>query len=168
MADTDPLITNLADAPEETQMTGDHWGATWKVLTPGMRERGGTLGMVWQRLPPGRAACPFHTHQHEDEVFFILSGTGLLRYGEEIRRLRAGDCVSCPAGTGIAHQIANDSDEELVYLAIGPHDPDEVATYPDNGKVFVRRLKRVGYFEKADYMAGEPDVPKIFELAKEL
>lgn len=73
---------------------------------------------------------------------------------------------SAPAGTGIAHQIANDSDEDLVYLSIGPHDPDEVCTYPDSGKVMVRSLKTVGQLEKLDYMAGEADRPKIFDMAK--
>lgn len=164
MTNNEPLIINLQDAPKETQMTGDHWGATWKVMTPEMRERGGSLGMVWQILPPGRAACPFHTHQREDEVFFVLSGTGVFRYGEHVRTIREGDCISCPAGTGIAHQIANNSDRDLVYLAIGPHDPDEVATFPDSGKVFVRSLQRVGTFENTDYMHGEVDRPAILDL----
>ncbi len=78
-----------------------------------MRPGGGSLGVNLMRVPPGRAACPFHTHQREDEVFSVLSGRGLLRYGEEVRELREGDCVSCPAGTGVAHQIANTSDGQL-------------------------------------------------------
>jgi len=159
------LVTNLDEAELETQMEGAHWGGSSKVLTRGVRENGGTLGVSWQTVPPGRTACPFHGHQREDEVFFVLEGQGVLRYGDAHRPIRAGDCISCPAGTGIAHQIANTSDEALVYLAIGPHDPHEVCTYPDSGKVFVRSLKRVGYLEKAAYLAGEPDVPRIFALA---
>jgi uncharacterized cupin superfamily protein len=68
--------------------------------------------------------CPFHYHMLEDEVFFIISGRGVLRCGEEVRPLRAGDCVYCPAGTRVAHQLANPFDEDLVYLAIGPHNPN--------------------------------------------
>jgi uncharacterized cupin superfamily protein len=166
MVDRSTTITNVADAPEETQMEGEHWGGAWRVLTPFMRERGGRLGVAWNRLPPGRAGCPFHAHQREDEVFFVIEGEGVLRYGDEVHALRAGDCVSCPAGTGIGHQIANTSDRELVYLAIGPHDPDEVCVYPDTGKVMVRSLKRVGWLEKTEYMAGELDPPKIFAMAE--
>lgn len=44
----------------------------------------------------------------------------------------------------------------------------EVAVYPDSGKVMVRSLKRVGFLEKVDTMAGEPAEPKIFELAAKL
>lgn len=160
------VITHLDSAPEETHLDGDHWGGSFRVLTPSMRERGGTLGVAWNRLPPGRAGCPFHAHRREDEVFFVLSGRGTLRYGDAVYPLRAGDCVECPAGTGVAHQIANTSDEDLVYLSIGPHDPDEVCTYPDSGKVMVRSLSKVGFLEGTPYMEGELDRPRIFDMAE--
>ena len=132
-----------------------------------MRERGGRLGVAWNRLPPGRAGCPFHAHQREDEAFYIISGTGVLRYGDHVYPLRAGDCVSCPAGTGIAHQIANTSaTADLIYLAMGPHDPDEVCIYPDTGKVMVRSLQRVGWLDDVPYMEGEADRPAIFDMAE--
>lgn len=157
-------VTNAADAVEESMLDGDHWGGHWKVLTPTMRERGGKLSLILNRLPPGRAGCPFHAHQREDEVFYVLSGKGRLRYGDLVQDIGPGDCVECPAGTGIAHQIANPFDEELVYLAMGPHDPDEVATYPDSGKVLVRSLGQVGVMRKTPYMEGEPEVPAILSM----
>jgi uncharacterized cupin superfamily protein len=112
--------------------------------------------------------CPFHYHQLEDEIFFVLSGRGVLRYGDDVRELRAGDCVSCPAGTKVAHQICNPFDEDLVYLAIGPHEPEEVCVYPDNGKVMIRGLRQVGRLEELPYLAGEPERPRIFALAESL
>jgi uncharacterized cupin superfamily protein len=129
-----------------------------------MRPRGGSLGVNYMRVAPGRTACPFHHHLREDEVFYVLSGRGVLRYGEELTELRAGDCVSCPAKSGIAHQIANPFEEDLVYLSIGPFDPDEVCAYPDNGKVLVRGLNAIGRLEARDYLDGEPERPRIFEL----
>ena len=157
----DPIL-NLDDAPIEGG--GDApWGARWKVLTPHMRDAGGTLGVVQNILGPGMVGCPFHWHLHEDEVFLVLEGRGVLRYGDQTRPLRAGDCVSCPAGTRIAHQIANPFDEDLVYLAIGRRDPNEVCGYPDSGKVMVRALQTVGVLEARDYMDGEPDPPKLLD-----
>jgi uncharacterized cupin superfamily protein len=88
----------------------------------------------------------------------------VFRYGETLQDIGPGDCIACPAGTGIAHQLANPFDQDLTYLSIGPHDPDEVCTYPDNGKVMVRSLKRIGYLETVDYLEGEPDKPRIFDL----
>jgi uncharacterized cupin superfamily protein len=158
------IVVNVDDVAEVDNLVGEHWGSTDKTLTPSMRPRGGRLGVNWTRVPPGRACCPFHSHQREDEVFFVLSGRGVLRYGDTLREIRAGDCIACPAGTGIAHQIANPFDEDLIYLAIGPHDPDEVGVYPDTGKVMVRSLQRIGWLDGKPYMEGEPDRPKLFAM----
>ena len=164
MSDIRKIVVNVAEAPEIERTIGEHWGAAFKQMTPAMRESGGKLGVNHMRVAPGRSTCPFHSHQREDEVFYVLAGRGVLRYGDELQELRPGDCVSCAAGTGIAHQIANPFDEELVYLAIGTHDPDEVCIYPDNGKVMVRSLQKIGWLEDRDYLDGEPDAPKIFGL----
>jgi uncharacterized cupin superfamily protein len=164
MSDHDSPVVNLDDLAEIRSLVGEHRGEIYKILTPSMRPRGGRLGVNWVCVPPGRTAVPFHMHQREDEVFYVLSGCGTLRYGESTYALKEGDCVSCPAGTGTAHQIANTSDDDLVYLAIGSHDPDEVCVYPDSGKVMVRSLQRIGWLENVDYLEGEPDVPRIFSL----
>ena len=97
-------------------------------------------------------------------MFIVQSGRGVLRYGDHLRQIGPGDCISCPAGTQIAHQICNPFDETLVYLAIGPRDPHEVCGYPDSGKLLVRAAGVIGVLEKTHYMAGEPEQPRIFEL----
>jgi len=156
-------VVNIADAPAQTHGKGA-WGGTYKVLTPSMRPRGGSLGVNHMRLSPGHAAVPFHYHAREDEVFYVLSGRGVLRYGDELFDIGPGDCISCPAGTKTAHQIANPYDEDLEYLSIGPYDPHEVCGYPDSGKILVRSEKKVGYLQGTEYMAGEPERPKVLEL----
>lgn len=168
MSTLPPHVVNVDEVAEIEHLDGEHWGGAYRPLTPSMKPKGGRLGVNQSRLPPGRVTCPFHYHQLEDEIFFVLSGRGVLRYGDDVRELRAGDCVSCPAGTKVAHQIANPFDEDLVYLAIGPNDPNEVCVYPDSGKVMVRSLRRVGLLENVDYMEGEPERPKILELAEKL
>ena len=161
-------IVNVDEVEEVAQTSGKPWGGYDRVLTPSMRPAGGRLGVCHSRLPPGHVMCPFHYHQREDEVFFVLSGRGVLRYGDQLFQLREGDCVSCPAGTRTGHQIANPFDADLVYLAIGPHDPDEVCVYPDSGRVMIRGLGRRGFLRDAAPGEGEPSEPKIFELAKAL
>ncbi len=168
MTDVPCHVVNVDEVEEQDYRRGDCWGGIDKQLTPSMRPKGGRLGVNLSRLPPGRTMCPFHFHEREDEVFFILSGRGVLRYGDDIRELRAGDCVSCPAGTKVAHQIANPFEEDLTYLAIGPHDPHEVAVYPDSGKVMIRGLGHVGFLREAPYLEAEPEPGRIFELARKL
>jgi uncharacterized cupin superfamily protein len=166
MTDIPCHVVNADEVIEQDYRSGDCWGGLDKLLTPSMRPKGGRLGVSLSRLPPGRTMCPFHYHMLEDEVFFVLSGRGVLRYGDDVRELRAGDCVSCPAGTSVAHQIANPFDQDLTYLAIGPHEPHEVAVYPDSGKVMVRSLKQVGFLQKTPYLEAEPVPPKVFDLAR--
>lgn len=161
--DKEDLVVNVHSVEEAGSVEG-HWGAFDKVLTPSMRPRGGRLGVVQTRVPPRTVGCPFHHHLREDEVFLVISGRGVLRYGDDLFELAEGDCVSCPAGTGVAHQIGNPYDEDLVYLAIGPHDPHEICGYPDTGKVFVRALATVGRLEKTPYMEGE-STPRLLDLA---
>lgn len=156
-------VLNAADLDEVNHREG-RWGGSHVVLTPNTRTLGRGLGVNQSRLPPGCALVPFHFHMREDEVFYILTGRGILRAGDTLRPLGPGDCISCPAGTKVAHQIANPFDEDLVYLAIGGHDPHEVCGFPDTGKTFVRALGQVGRLDPQPYMAGEPDVPGIFAL----
>jgi uncharacterized cupin superfamily protein len=160
-----PAVVNADELPETERHFGAHYGAAFKCLTPSMVPRGGKLGVNRMRLEKGRTACPFHYHLREDEVFFVLSGRGVLRYGDTLRDVRAGDCISCPAGTQVGHQLANPYDEDLVYLAIGPFDPHEVCVYPDSAKVLVRGVQMRGTVASKEYFDDEPDPPRIFELA---
>jgi uncharacterized cupin superfamily protein len=94
------------------------------------------LGYSYDVVAPGKASCPFHSHRGEEEMFFIVKGTGLLRYGRETRKVRAGDFICCPVGgPETAHQIINDSPAELAYISVSTMMPAEVCEYPDSGKV---------------------------------
>lgn len=161
---TPPLIVNAHELREDEPGVG-HYGAASSSLTPSMRPRGGSLGVNRVRLTKGAVGCPFHHHLREDEAFYVLEGRGVLRYGEELHDLRAGDCISCPAGTKQAHQIFNPYDEDLVYLAMGVFDPHEVCVYPDSEKVMIRGVKMLGYLTPKEYFEDEPNPPRILELA---
>jgi uncharacterized cupin superfamily protein len=163
---TAPLVVNVDSVEEVAYTHGAHWGGAYKPLTPALDAHTGRLGMNVSRVPPGHSGCPFHTHAREDEVFYVLSGRGVFRYGDSIREIGPGDCISCPAGTGFAHQLGNPFDADLVYLGIGLNDPHEVCTYPDSGKVMVRALKTVGRLSKAQYMHGETALPRILKMAR--
>jgi uncharacterized cupin superfamily protein len=94
------------------------------------------LGFSYDLVPPGKISCPFHSHRGEEEMFFIVKGTGTLRYGNETRKVRAGDFICCPTGgPDTAHQLINDSDGELGYISVSTMMAAEVCEYPDSGKV---------------------------------
>ena len=168
MTEKAPNVVNVNDIPETITDDGPYWGSFDKVLTPALLPRMGRLGVVQTRVSPGKSACPSHTHHLEDEVFFVLSGRGVFRYGDSIQQIKTGDVVSCPAGSFIPHQLANPFDEDLIYLSIGVNDSNEVCTYPDSGKTMVRALRKIGVFKETEYFENEPQVPKIFGLAKQI
>lgn len=120
------------------------------------------LGYSYDVVPPGKASCPFHSHRAEEEMFFIVKGTGTLRYGEETRKVRAGDFICCPTGgPETAHQIVNDSSEPLAYISVSTMMPAEICEYPDSKKigsfgVGERRLRHMTEVSACvDYWKGE-------------
>ncbi|MGZ5618657.1 MAG: cupin domain-containing protein [Usitatibacter sp.] len=94
------------------------------------------LGYSYDVVPPGKRSCPFHSHHAEEEMFFIVRGQGTLRYGNETRKVRAGDFICCPTGgPDTAHQLVNDSSEDLAYISVSTMMPAEVCEYPDSKKI---------------------------------
>ena len=90
-----------------------------------------------------------------DELFYIVSGSGQYRYGEETMPVRAGDLVGAPAGAK-AHQIINTGSEDLRYLGIsgnGTENSVEVVDYPDSKKIGVAAGVKNADFKSATYAA---------------
>jgi uncharacterized cupin superfamily protein len=93
------------------------------------------LGYNITAVPPGKRAFPLHNHLVNEEMFYILQGSGELRIGTERHPLRAGDIVACPpGGPEVAHQIINTGTEELRYLCVSTRLYPEYVEYPDSGK----------------------------------
>ena len=96
------------------------------------------LGYNLTICPPGKKVCPFHNHRVEEEMFLVLEGEGLLRFGDKEYPLRKHDVIACPpGGRDVAHQIINTGTSDLKYLALSTMDRCEVCEYPDSDKVSV-------------------------------
>jgi len=130
-------ILNVADAPKHAGSNGDRFAYQ-------MRELAGPLGAVRiganvTIVPPGKAAFPFHHHHVNEEHFFILSGSGVLRAGAATYPVKPHDyIVNLPGAADLAHQLVNTGQQDLVYLAISTSVLPEVVGYPDSGKTGVR------------------------------
>jgi mannose-6-phosphate isomerase-like protein (cupin superfamily) len=98
------------------------------LLSPAIQDvvTGLSIGMV--SLPPGESG-DVHSHQEEQETWYILSGSGRLTVGAEEVDLGPGTLVVAPPG--VEHQIANPGGEPLnalfMYSPAGP----EQAFLPD-------------------------------------
>jgi uncharacterized cupin superfamily protein len=130
----DSRVVNLDELALEHGSKGEKF--EWNSARIGPKLGAKDLGYSYDVVPPGKRSCPFHSHRAEEEMFFIVRGTGLLRYGAETRRVRAGDVICCPVGgPETAHQLVNDSDADLAYLSVSTNMPAEVCEYPDSGKI---------------------------------
>lgn len=95
------------------------------------------LGMsVWE-LAPGQASYPLHFHYCEEEMLVVLEGQPLLRQSDAWRRLARGAVVSFLPGPGGAHQLFNDSDAVVRFLAISTSGAPDIVSYPEQGKIGV-------------------------------
>ncbi len=93
------------------------------------------LGYNLTVVPPGKSAFPYHCHRINEEMFFVIEGTGELRMGEQRLPLRKGDIIACPpGGKERAHQIWNTGEIDLQYLAVSTKITPEVCEYPDSKK----------------------------------
>lgn len=130
----DTKVVNIADLTLEHSTHGNRFESRSARIGPLLGAK--DLGYSYDVVPPGKRSRPFHSHHGEEEMFFIVRGSGTLRYGSETRKIRAGDVICCPTGgPQTAHQIVNDSDEELAYLSVSTMMPAEVCEYPDSNKV---------------------------------
>jgi uncharacterized cupin superfamily protein len=96
------------------------------------------LGYNITAVPPGKRAFPPHNHQINEEMFYVLEGTGEVRIGEITYPIRPGDVVACLAGgKELAHVVTNTGNVELKYLAISTKISPEICEYPGTGKYTV-------------------------------
>ena len=103
------------------------------------------LGYNITAVPPGMRAFPFHNHQVNEEMFFILKGAGQLRFGKETYPVKEGDFISCPpGGSEVAHQLINTGTEELRFLAVSTKVNPEIVDYPDTGRFGVMAFLAAG------------------------
>ncbi len=137
---TKPIL-NIADVelqlrPAAFAATGDaakRYDARMGFLAQSLGAQ--KLGYNITAVPPGKCAFPFHNHHINEEMFFILEGSGEIRIGEARYPIRPGDVIACPPGDKqTAHQIINNGSADLKYLAVSSKLSPEIVDYPDSGK----------------------------------
>ena len=81
---------------------GDLRGTRWKLGSAAGTVR---VGLSRYRLGPGERAMPVHVHGDEEELFYVLDGSGLSWQDGRTYPVGPGDCVLHRAGAE-AHTIA--------------------------------------------------------------
>jgi mannose-1-phosphate guanylyltransferase len=102
--------------PFVDEMTGQvmyaekSWGS-FTVLD--VQETSMTIKVV---LLPGHS-LHYHSHEHRDEVWTVMSGSGRAVIDGQERRVQAGDVISMPAGC--RHTVFADTELKIIEVQIG-------------------------------------------------
>src|SRR5215831_16796256 len=142
-------IMNMDEVPLIERGNGKQFAVKWGRVAPLLGLSG--LGCAVHVVPAGKKAFPFHRHPVMDALFFIGSGEGEYRFGDERRPVRAGDIVAAPAGTQ-AHQLINTGRDDLRYLGISSMAGVDVGDYPDSKKIAVAAGVKNADFKTATYV----------------
>ena len=90
------------------------------------------LGVHLVRVAPGRESTEYHTHSHDEEWVYILSGRATAEIGGQRVPVKAGDFMGFVAAS-LPHTMINDSSDDLVYLVGGTRHAYDVVDYPRRG-----------------------------------
>lgn len=112
-----PLASRVAGRTK--RKLGDHFGLT-------------NFGVNLTQLAPGSASALLHRHSRQDEFIYVLQGKPTLRLNDEEHLLNPGDCMGFKAGSGVAHQLINRSNELVIYIEIGDRSADDEVDYPED------------------------------------
>ena len=76
----------------------------------------GRFALIEHTIPPRTLAAPLHTHEHEDEYSFVLTGRLGVQIGDDVVEGGPGELVVKPRG--VPHAFWNPGDEETRVLEI--------------------------------------------------
>jgi len=150
-------IVRAADIAAHAQQFSHPWNpnsemyGTQLALSVGLKR----TGVNFIRVPAGKEAFVYHSHRHEEEWIYVLSGRAIATIDGADYEVASGDFIGYPAPS-VAHLMRNPGPDDLVYLSGGEHLDFDVAEFPALGKRMVRSGKQVDIFDDADARAFGP------------
>lgn len=87
------------------------------------------FGVNLTRLSPGAESALLHRHSTQDEFIYVLEGRPTLVTDTGEAALEPGMCAGFPAA-GLAHQLVNRTDSDVIYLEIGDRTAGDAGSYP--------------------------------------
>lgn len=141
------LIVKNVNTIEGQLINRDGNKFTVKNIIP--KEETGKCRADFVELEPGNFAYGYHYHEANEEVFYFISGNGVVRTLEGEISVKAGDVIGFPTGENGAHVVINNSEnEKLVYIDFGTTVLPEVVHLPDFNKIMVISGEVNGVYDK--------------------
>jgi uncharacterized cupin superfamily protein len=121
-----PTIRNLVELPLQEGRDGRLAYATRGVHQMGSDK----LVLAQDEMPPETHNTDLHFHSAREEAWFVRSGSGIARLGEDAHPLRAGSFWLARENTGVGHRIEVGA-EGMELVTIGDLIPGDVCVYPE-------------------------------------
>jgi uncharacterized cupin superfamily protein len=125
-AERPPTIRNLADLPLHEGRIGRLAYASRDVRDMGSDK----LVLAQDEMPPDTHNTDLHFHSAREEAWYIRSGSGAARLGEDGHPLRAGSFWLRRENTGVGHRIEV-GPEGMQLVTMGDLIPGDVVVYPE-------------------------------------
>jgi len=151
------LITNISKLNVKHQNIHQGYEYYKKVIISG--DNGNKCNVSVYEIPPGKSAYPYHYHFQSEEIFYVISGNGILRTPDGEAKVTAGDILVFPANESGAHKLTNSSElEMLIYIDFATYHSPEVSFMPDSNKSVIygnglRKIVKNG--TEVDYYENE-------------
>jgi mannose-6-phosphate isomerase-like protein (cupin superfamily) len=107
---------NLGELEDVAPANG--FGERWEARVARQPLGAETAGISHFRLHPGRRSPFVHRHRETEEVYLVLSGSGRVKLGEEIREVAPLEAIRVAPATPRAFEAGP---EGLELIAFGPH-----------------------------------------------
>ncbi len=126
------MISHWDEVPWQTREHGELRHERQRLSRP-IRRGGASLSRF--RIPPGARSMPLHVHVDEEELFYVLSGTGRSWQGDALHEVGAGDLLVHHAD-GAPHTLLA-GDEPLDVLAYASGSPTALTLLPRSAMAWV-------------------------------
>jgi uncharacterized cupin superfamily protein len=125
-AERPPTIRNLADMPLNEGRSGRLAWATRDLRDMGSDK----LVLAHDDMPADTHNTDLHFHSAREEAWYVISGGGIARLGEEAYDLRPGSFWLCREDGGVGHRIEIGA-EGMRLVTVGDLIPGDVCVYPE-------------------------------------
>jgi len=157
MADTKQFVLQASEIAQREESFSHPWNPKSQLIGVQLSRALGLkrTAVSIARMPPGKESFVYHSHRHEEEWLYILSGRAIAEIdGEEIE-VGPGDFIAFPTPS-VPHHLKNPFDRDLVYLMGGENREFDIADFPRLGK---RMVKSGEKFEVYDSPNAKPFGP---------
>lgn len=155
-------IVNVDNVEMEDWSLGDAYeGKSAEAARPLKSKK---LGFHIEILSPKKYSCPYHYHELEEELFYVIEGEATLRQNDKFQKITKGDLIFFGLGKEYSHQFYNHSNKDFKFIAISNRDKSDIAYYPDSGKVNIRKTREIFKLDdKVPYITDEEDPSKYWK-----